>query len=113
MSVKEELSKIIEKAESCPNCDNGGTLSEHSPHCDCHDRQTTCPVAVQCEFCYTNPNSKFNATDQILTLIESSLPEEKKEYYSPYSSSGTDLYNSAKQEGHNECLTMTRRGLGK
>lgn len=31
-------------------------------------------------------------------------PEKKNKHYSPYSSSGVDLYNSAEQEGYNQAI---------
>ena len=54
----------IDKAEDaldCPNCDNQGWYPEmqyvgYDEHGDAYAE----PVQVQCEFCYTVPNSVFN-----------------------------------------------------
>ena len=37
----------------CPLCDNCGWWLDQNPH-------TVEPIQVQCEFCYTEPRSKFN-----------------------------------------------------
>lgn len=41
------------KPIDCPHCPNQGWFVDSDPH-------TGEPVQVQCEFCYTNPNSVFN-----------------------------------------------------
>ena len=35
---------------------------------------------VQCDFCYTNPNSKFNMASRIQSLISQEVEKEKKAY---------------------------------
>lgn len=40
--------------EDCPHCDNDGYTVEQDGFGN--------PVQAQCEFCYTNPNSRFNRT---------------------------------------------------
>ena len=53
-----------EEGLECPNsanCQNNGTISEHAGDQSCRDGQCiNCPVPVQCEFCWTEPKSKFN-----------------------------------------------------
>jgi hypothetical protein len=41
-----------------PSCNDTGKYPEHDSTCD--GTCKNCPVPVQCEFCYTNPNSVFN-----------------------------------------------------
>lgn len=65
------LAEIIKQyGEQCPNCDNDGFTLEHNPN-DPHENgcSGSCPIQVQCEFCYTNPKSKFN----LLTDLENVL----------------------------------------
>lgn len=43
---------IEEMSEDCPNCDNSGTIAHYRDNGECEP--------LQCEFCYTVKNSKFN-----------------------------------------------------
>jgi hypothetical protein len=77
MQTTESLEqKIKEFADiyglECPsssNCCNGGTLSEHGCNGTEEDCENTCPVPVQCEFCYTEPRSKFNLINDLKEMI--------------------------------------------
>lgn len=51
------------------NCANDGTLSEHSCDGTEKDCARTCPVPVQCEFCYCEPKSKFNLKLKLDELV--------------------------------------------
>ena len=58
----------------CPNknnCNNEGTLSEHGCDGTEEDCMRTCPVPVQCEFCWTEPKSKFNLKLKLDELVSS------------------------------------------
>ncbi len=63
------IEEIIRTAEDCPvgGCNNSGCY----PVADYDDD----PIPEQCEFCYTNPKSKFNLATAIANAIE--LDEEK------------------------------------
>jgi len=50
---------IKQKIEKCDYCDDTGSYPEHDPDCD--GSCANCPIEIQCEFCWTNPNSIFNA----------------------------------------------------
>ena len=64
----------------CPNCDNKGTTSVHAPNCNCDSIRgaETCPIAEQCEFCYTAENSKFNLVKYLSTNLSTWLVEKKE-----------------------------------
>jgi hypothetical protein len=54
----------------CPNNDgNCGTIAEHGCDGTPEDCERTCPVPVQCEFCYTEPRSKFNLINDLKEMI--------------------------------------------
>lgn len=63
-SLPELQAEFEEKfAKHCPsenNCNNEGTLSEHGCDGTEEDCQSTCPIPVQCEFCYSEPLSIYN-----------------------------------------------------
>jgi len=66
MNFTEKVREIVNQAENCPNCENVGWYARP-------DRHIGEPEQIQCEFCYTNPKSKFNVLQLILSLIESDL----------------------------------------
>ena len=75
MQTAESLGqKIKEFADiyglECPNNDgNSGTIAEHGCNGTPEDCERTCPIPVQCEFCYTEPRSKFNLINDLKEMI--------------------------------------------
>ncbi|MFH1526327.1 MAG: hypothetical protein ABIG69_06700 [Bacteroidota bacterium] len=75
MQTAESLEqKIKEFADiyglECPNNDgNCGTIAEHGCNGTPEDCERTCPIPVQCEFCYTEPRSKFNLINDLKEMI--------------------------------------------
>lgn len=56
-------------------CDNDGNIADHHPDCDPATRccDDACPIAIQCEWCYTNPESDMNLRKA--ELSKEKLPE--------------------------------------
>lgn len=92
----ERIKDIINQAEDCPYCPNQGwyTEGEYRPKqyvtkdmaLDVGDLslegsiycEEQYPEQIQCEFCYTNPKSKFNLAQAIDELIsEDYIPKHK------------------------------------
>ena len=77
--VMVKLADIVNKyGLECPNsnnCGNKGTLAEHGCDGTEEDCARTCPVPVQCEFCYCEPKSKFNLENDLQELIKSKFSE--------------------------------------
>jgi len=73
----EEIADIIKSRLDCPNCDNVGymvrEISVHQCNGDDDTCQAICPriehEQEQCEFCYTEENSKFNLDKAIHKAI--------------------------------------------
>ncbi len=73
--MKKKIENIVERfGLECPlsdNCKNDGILSEHDSPCGCYENTGgSCPVPVQCEFCYTEEKSKMNLRDVINSLLQ-------------------------------------------
>ena len=49
---------MSEELKACKYCDNAGWYPDYDPH-------TGEPEAVQCECCYTEPDSVFNKFNQL------------------------------------------------
>jgi len=64
-----KIADIVDKyGLECPNssnCGNKGILAEHGCNGTEEDCARTCPVLVQCEFCYCEPRSKFNLENDL------------------------------------------------
>jgi len=68
--VADIVNKYGSECPSSSNCNNDGTLAEHGCNGTEEDCQSTCPVPVQCEFCYCEPKSKFNLKNDLDKLPE-------------------------------------------
>jgi len=69
--VMEKIADIVEMfGDDCKYCENYGWTAEHDPN-DPHENgcSVNCPIQVQCEFCYTNPKSKFNLQQKLNDLV--------------------------------------------
>jgi len=70
------LDEIINTfGKECPNsnnCGNDGTLAEHGCNGTEEDCMKTCPIPAPCEFCYTEPQSKFNLKQKLNEFLEAS-----------------------------------------
>ena len=64
-----KIANIVDKyGLECPNsinCENKGILAEHGCNGTVKDCESTCPVPVQCEFCFCEPKSKFNLENDL------------------------------------------------
>jgi len=60
--MEQDIESILNNAQLCPNpmCNNSGCYPEGP---------TDSPEPVQCEFCYTVPDSLFNAKQKVLSLL--------------------------------------------
>lgn len=81
MNWEEELKEKFGK--HCPeesNCNNGGTLSEHGCDGTIKDCDRTCPIPVQCEFCYCEPLSLYNLSNngELINFIHSLLKQQRE-----------------------------------
>lgn len=65
-----KIKEIVGSRLDCPNCDNTGSYADHSPYCGGDCDKAGCPEQVQCEFCYTQENSKFNVAKAIIEYLE-------------------------------------------
>ncbi len=85
MNKKEILEKFGLECPSSFNCKNQGILSEHDTGCtgNPEDCVNSCPVPVQCEFCYTEPRSKMNLSEA-LDQFEKRIEEEMYLYMQHY-----------------------------
>ncbi len=63
LTEERELADKLANSEPCPNiaCKDTGQYPEHDPSDPHDDGCSRCPIPVQCEFCWTNPKSSFNA----------------------------------------------------
>jgi hypothetical protein len=50
------------EGQDCPHCDNVGWYVGHLTTHNEYGEQIQ--IQVQCEWCYTNPNSKFNLNEK-------------------------------------------------
>lgn len=74
--LKVKLAGIVDRyGLECPNCGNKGTLAGHGCDGTEEDCKRTCPVPVQCEFCYCEDKSKFNLENDLQELIKSKFSE--------------------------------------
>jgi len=64
--LREKINRLVMDTEECPNCDNTGHYAGGGD-------EDGFPEEIQCEFCYTNPNSKFNFTNSLLSLVAEAL----------------------------------------
>lgn len=56
-----QAAEAVQEGERCEVCPDQGWYGEMTGGCDSDgEHDTREAVQVQCEFCYTNPNSKFN-----------------------------------------------------
>lgn len=58
-----EIAAEFPGAKRCPHCPDQGWYPDYHPN-------TGDPVQIQCEFCYTTPDSLFNATALALELAD-------------------------------------------
>ncbi|HEY4714352.1 MAG TPA: hypothetical protein VIH30_08975 [Aquirhabdus sp.] len=53
--------ELSENGINCPNCENQGWYPIETGGCDMDGENDTRQIEqIQCEFCYTTPNSVFN-----------------------------------------------------
>ena len=68
-----KIAEIVEQfGLECPNnseCKNEGAIPEHDCGSDEELCRVRCPIPVQCEFCWTNPQSKHNLRLKLIELI--------------------------------------------
>lgn len=63
----QDLAAAIDSAQRCPNCPDQGWYAEADP-------RSGDPVQVQCEFCYTLPDSMFNVHQRVKAALLSEKP---------------------------------------
>lgn len=92
--MKDKIEEIINQAEDCPNCDNVGftviqtserqyvtrdmAMDACEPEREGEVYSEDAFEQEQCEFCYTNPKSRFNLATAIRKYIKQSIPSEEE-----------------------------------